>query len=119
MPKFSDKRGFAGHAGKDDSDWLVGDSNPWQHEASGHGYSARYDDNFGWRRGEQSLAGDQAHQSRGSDDASFAKPSWTGDADSPVDIYDVVDGVTGPAGDMLTGGGPLPYRGKSKRDGSK
>jgi hypothetical protein len=68
----------------------------------------------------KAAAGAQAWESRGADDASFAKPSWTGESDSTVDIFDVVTGVTGPAGDLLSGGGPLPYpRGKSKRDGSK
>jgi len=96
---------------KDEREFLKPDNtNPWKASASGVGYNGTRDDDKGYERGAQS---------QGTDDSSFLKPSWTGDSDSSQDIYGVVTGVTGPGGEMLTGGSALPYRGKSRKDGSK
>jgi len=102
-------KGF--HGFKDDSaEFLKAKTNPWEQTVSGVGYNGTRDDNEGYSRGVGAYA---------ADDEAFRSPSWTGDSDVATDIYDVVTGVTGPGGEMVTGGGPLPRTRKSRRDGSK
>ena len=111
MDKFSHKKGMYGHAGKDDAEWQPkSDSNPWQHEASGHGYNARWDDDSGVSRGEQSRGGSQAWESRAADEAAFLSPSQSQtDWDAPHErLSRLIDGqVDQPAGEILGGGGPV------------
>ncbi|MFY9839104.1 MAG: hypothetical protein WAK55_22035 [Xanthobacteraceae bacterium] len=73
----------------------------YKHEASGHGYNARWADNY-----------DDARSAVGfsQDDPGFRKSSWTGDRDSVnSDQYPVIDGSQ-PYNKLLPGGVGLTQR---------
>ena len=87
-------------------------TNPYEAEPSRNQYNARWDDETGAERGQQSRGGSQAWESRGADDSDFLRPSQTrtdhGDGrDSVRDIYSDVMPVPTEAGDMLGGSGPV------------
>jgi hypothetical protein len=104
------KNYVSGHGDKDPhaADFLEANTNPWEATASGHGYNARWNDDDGYKRGEQSRGGSQAWESRSADEDSFLSPSQDHtDSGQPQSIYGDVMDHAGPAGDMLTGGGPV------------
>jgi hypothetical protein len=113
--RFSHKKGSFGHAGKDDGDFLIPstESDQWKASGSGHGYNAKFSDDDGFKRGEQSRAGDQAWQSRGADDASFLRnksQSQTYEQADGAEVHErlsrlIDNDASLPADKMLTGGG--------------
>lgn len=82
-----------------------GGTNPYSHSPSDAGYNSRWSDSDGYERGEVGF--------KGSDDASFLKPSWTGDVDN-VNAnhgYLIDNDPSLPNGKLLNGGGPLSQKG--------
>jgi hypothetical protein len=105
LPRSLYRKGAAGFGRDDESEsFLNGNTkdDPRVQSASGASYNAhdRYDDDTGYRRGAQS---------QGDDDASFLRPSWTGERDDAHErLSGLIDGqVDQPSGPMLTGGGPV------------
>jgi hypothetical protein len=81
-------------------------TNPFEASASGVGYHGnRFDDDTGYKRGQQSMGGDEA---------SFLKPSWTGDLpdvhDKLADIIDSDESMG--SGNKITGGGGALSKGR-------
>jgi hypothetical protein len=97
----------------DDEAFLKANSNPWEAEASGHGYNARFSDDDGWKRGEQSRSGLDAWQSRGGDDLDWQRPSQdrTDESGDRVhqELYRLIDNQVdlGSGNKMTGGGGPV------------
>ena len=93
-------KGFA--VSEDDEAFLKANTDPWKASASGEGYQGRrWDDDTGYKRGEQSMGGDES---------SFLRPSQSEtDWDAPHErLSRLIDGqVDQPAGEILGGGGPV------------
>jgi hypothetical protein len=107
MPKFSDKRGFYGHGGADDSDFLIPstESDQWEASASGHGYNAKFSDDRGHVRGTQSLGGDESSFLRASQNQTYEQGDGATVHERLSRLLDNQKDL--PAGPMLTGGGPV------------
>jgi hypothetical protein len=98
-----------GHSGEDDAEFLKIDRDPWEASASGQGYNARFDDDTGYKRGEQSMGGDEASFLRASQSETYG--------DQPHDrLAGLIDSDTGMgSGNKLTGGGgPVSKGGKPR-----
>ena len=68
-----------GNVAKDDEEFLAANTNPWKASASGQGYSAKYRDDTGWKRGECGYSSDdgagQNNWDSEANTAAFMKPS--------------------------------------------
>ncbi len=108
MPKKNYVSGF-GEKDPDAAEFLKANTDPWKASASGEGYQGRrWDDDTGYRRGEQSRGGSQAWESRAADEAAFLRPSQSEtDWDAPHEKLSVlIDGQKDfGSGNKLTGGG--------------
>src|SRR6516164_3431065 len=92
-------RGFFGFE-TDDAEFLKIDRDPFDASASGHGYSARYDDDSGYRRGQGAYSDELDDGLR----LQNRLPDEQRDvSDKLRDILDDVDGMG--SGNALTGGG--------------
>jgi hypothetical protein len=91
---------FGGKTFAAENDFKVTSGDPWKASASGHGYQGeRFNDDTGFERGLGAYA---------DDDKAFRKPSQSQtDSEAPLDIFNEVANHSGPAGVMLTGGGPV------------
>jgi hypothetical protein len=91
-------KGFYGFE-TDDAEFLKpSNTNPYEASASGVGYNASKDDDYGYDRGALGFT---------DDDPSFRRPSFTGDVDhAHQNLRQIVDDADGMgSGNKLTGGG--------------
>jgi hypothetical protein len=101
-------KGFYGFE-SDDAAFLRIDRDPWEASASGQGYNARWDDDTGYKRGQQSMGGDEASFLRASQSETYG--------DQPHDrLAGLIDSDEGMgSGHKLTGGGGPVSKGGNPR----